>query len=176
MNRTSIAKLFKAIEAGDVTIVTAQLDADPAVIDVQGEGSPVWRDKTPLMFAIQCGHHYIARQLIRRGADVGARMSGGPRSAVIALAVRSVIPQQGMQDVVRLVGDLIDAGADPNDALWPALSAYNKAWDRPEVIELLLQRGADPDRPVGNSGNTVRELVAINAGRYSARVLSLFGV
>lgn len=176
MSRSSINRLFKAIQAGDVTTVTALLDADPATVDAFGEGSAAYRDKTPLMFALQCGRHHIARQLIRHGADVGARMPGGPRSTVIAVAVASVIPQQGLKDAVRIVGDLLDAGADPNDGLWPALSSYNKAWDQPELIALLLERGADPDRPVGNSGNTVRELVAINAGRYSSRVLSLFGM
>ena len=47
---------------------------------------------------------------------------------------------------------------------------------RKDLIELLLNRGADPDFKVGNCGNTIRELVLINRNLYTNDVLSLFGI
>ncbi len=76
--------------------------------------------------------------------------------------------------MVQFVSELIDAGADPDDALWGACHAYSKATDQPEMIELLLQRGANPEKQVGNSGSTVRKLVEVNASRFSPHVLALF--
>jgi hypothetical protein len=103
-------------------------------------------------------------------------MAGGPRSSVISLAVGFVIPGRDIRPMAALVERLIDAGADPNDALYPACHAYNRAFDQPELIECLLRRGADPDRVVGETGATVRRLVEVNAARYSGHVLELFGL
>ena len=77
--------------------------------------------------------------------------------------------------MLLLVGELIDRGADPTDAIWAACSEYHHRhpW-RARMIELLLARGADPDRPLGGSGNTTRELIRINAARFPAEVLDLF--
>jgi hypothetical protein len=77
---------------------------------------------------------------------------------------------------LRLATRLLDEGADPNTGLWPALHAVGGIVNRADLIHLALDRGADPDRQVGNSGNTVRELVRINAHLYSSEVLALFGL
>ena len=169
-------RLFDAIEAGAVSTVRAILDATPDALESIGDESRNRRDKTPLMYALQCGHLALAGELVDRGADIRARMAGGPRSSVISLAVRFVVAGRDNRAMVGFVERLIDAGADPQDALYPACHAYHKAFDQPELIELLLRRGADPDREVGTSGSTVRGLVKVNAQRYSARVLALFGL
>lgn len=174
MNATRIEALFQAIEAGAVSSVTAMLDAEPAAIDVFGDGNRLYRDKTPLMYALQCNHFHLAGLLLARGANAKAHMRDEPMSTVIALAVRFVVAGNSNRDMVVFVGKLIDAGADPSDALWPALHAYHRKFDQPELIELLLQRGADPDRAIGTS--TVRALVQVNASLYSRRVLELFGL
>jgi ankyrin repeat protein len=171
----AVRRFFDAIEAGAVTAVVAMLDQAPSLVDASGDGNANMRDKTPLMYALQCNHFGLARLLIQRGADVGARMTGGPRSSVIALAVRFVIAGRPNADMVRMVGELIDAGADPSDALWPACHAYDKHFDQPELIELLLARGADPDRLLAD-GSTARGLVKVNAALYSPHVLGLFGL
>ncbi|MCX5743497.1 MAG: ankyrin repeat domain-containing protein [Proteobacteria bacterium] len=169
-------RLFDAIEAGAVSMVWELLDADPSALEAYGAEQPNRLDKTPLMYALQCGHLRLAGELIDRGADVRARMAGGPRSSVVALAVRFVIPGRDLRPMVAVVERLLDGGADPDDALYPACHAYHKAFDQPELIELLLRRGANPERVVGETGSTVRRLVEINARRYSPRVLALFGL
>jgi hypothetical protein len=171
----AVTRLFEAIEAGELTAVTAMLDQDPSLVEANGEANANVRDKTPLMYALQCHRFGLARLLIQRGADVRARIAGGPRSSVIALAMRFVIAGRPNDEIVQIVGELIDAGADPNEALWPACHAYVKRFDQPELIELLLARGADPDRALAD-GSTVRGLMKVNASLYSPRVLRLFGL
>lgn len=79
-------------------------------------------------------------------------------------------------DWIHLATRLLDEGADPNTGLWPALHGFGGIVDRADLIRLLLDRGADPDRPVGNSDDTARELVEINRRRYTDEVLGLFGI
>lgn len=169
-------RLFDAVEAGASSTVFAILDANPEAIEAVGDGNANRRDKTPLMFALQCQRFGLARALIERGADVHARMPGGAGSSVIALAARFGIAGRDDGPLLAVVEALLDAGADPNEGLGPACHAYSKAFDQPRMIELLLRRGADPDRPAGSSGITVRELVRVNAARYSSHVLGLFGI
>jgi hypothetical protein len=76
--------------------------------------------------------------------------------------------------MLSLIGEVIDAGADPTDALWPACHAYQRAFPwRAEMIAFLLARGADPDRPLP-SGESVRTLVHQNAQRLSPPILAMF--
>lgn len=171
-----ITRLFDAIEAGTTSRVTALLDETPELLEASGHNNANRRDKTPLMWALQCHGFGLARTLIQRGANVNARMTGGPRMLVIAQAVRYSIMGRPNNDLVAIIGELIDAGADPTDALWPACHVYVKKYDQAEVIELLLARGADPDRAVREGGESCRRLVEINATLYSPRVLQLFGL
>jgi hypothetical protein len=169
-------RLFEAIEAGRFSEVIAILDDEPGLIDALGSENARVRDKTPLMYALQCRALRLARELIQRGANVRARMPTGPRSSVLQLAVKFAGPrEEDHARMLSLVGELIDRGADPTDAIWSACSAYAPRFSwRARMIALLLSRGGDPDRLVGNSGNTTRELVRINAARFSAEVLRLF--
>ncbi len=169
-------RLFDAIEGGRVSEVTAILDDNPGLINVVGSESKRVNDKTPLMYALQCGAVHLARELILRGADVCARMPAGPRASVLQLAVMFAgLREEQHNRMLALMGELIDQGAEPSDAIWTACSVYSDRFPwRVRTIELLLARGADPDRVVGNSGNTTRELVRINAAKFSAEVLRLF--
>ena len=168
--------LFKAIEGGDVTGVRTILDHSPELLEAFGEHNRSCRDKTPLMYALQCGHLRLAGELLDRGANPRACMAGGPGSSVIGLAVRFMIGGRDNSALVAFVDRLIGAGADPDDALLPACLTYNKAFDQPQLIELLLRRGANADNAAGNSGDTVRQIVKVNARLYSDHVLELFGL
>lgn len=171
-----IEELFKAIEAGAVSRVVGILEETPCALEAIGHHHASCRDKTPLMYALQCQKFTLVNLLIDRGADVRARMVGGPQSSVISLAARFVRGGVPSRDLLHAVGRLIDGGANPSEGLWPALHAHRTSPHPPELIALLLARGADPDTKAGNSGNTVRELVAINARLYTSDVLALFGL
>ena len=129
------------------------------------------------MFAMQCEDFELSERLIELGANVSAKMAAGPESSVIQLAVKfghGLNPN--FDKWLNFTKMLIQKGANPSDALWPACHAYNKVADKPEIISLLLQSGASPQIEVGNTGSTVKELVEVNSQLYSNRVLSLFGL
>lgn len=79
MKKTAIKRMFKAIQDGDTETLDAILDSDPDALETVGEHNRNVRDKTPLMFAMQCNNQQLAHALIDRGANVDARMAGGPR-------------------------------------------------------------------------------------------------
>jgi ankyrin repeat protein len=175
MNKTTKKRMFNAIQDGDAETLSQILDAEPEAIEVVGEHNRYVRDKTPLMFAMQCRKLQLAHALLDRGANAAAEMPGGPRYSALLLCMDSAYcDSEGHDEWIRLATRLIDKGADPNSGLWPALHGFGGIVDRADLIRLSLERGADPDRQLGNSGNTVRELVKINRHLYSAEVLALF--
>ena len=177
MTKAEIKKLFVAIEKHDHNTVFAILESDKDAMETVGHHNANCRDKTPLMFAMQCEDFELSEKLIDLGANVSAKMPAGPESSVIQLAVKfghGLNPQFGKW--LSFTQKLIQKGANPSDALWPACHAYIKVADKPEIISLLLQSGASPESEVGNTGSTVKELVKVNSQLYSSRVLSLFGL
>ncbi|MDI9246947.1 hypothetical protein [Marinobacter sp. CHS3-4] len=177
MNKSEIKKLFVAIEKHDHETVLGIINSETKALEVTGQHNANCRDKTPLMFAMQCEDFDLSERLIEFGANVSARMAAGPESSVIQLAVKfghGLNPN--FDKWLSLIKLLLTQGANPSDALWPACHAYNKVADKPEIISLLLQSGASPEVEVGNTGSTVKELVKVNSQLYSNRVLSLFGL
>ena len=173
MNKVENKKLFKAIESNDWETIESILDVHPDEVDVYGFSNRYCRDKTPLMYSLQCENFAIARKMIARGAKVEAKMSGGPESSVLVLAVTFGHGLNSKYDEwVAFVSDLIDNGANPTDGLWPALASFRDG--RAEMIKLLVERGADLDSniPAGN----IRELVKTNRQLYSDEILKLFGI
>ena len=88
MNKSDNKRLFKAIEDGDWSTVEAILDKNPNDVDVHGISNRLCRDKTPLMYAMQCENFEFARRFIDRGANVCARMPDGPKMSVSAQAAK----------------------------------------------------------------------------------------
>jgi ankyrin repeat protein len=175
MNKSDNKTLFKAIEDGDWPTIEALLDKNPGDVDVYGIANRLCRDKTPLMYALQCENFEIARRFIARGADVSAKMADGPKLSVLALAVKfghGLNPQH--ERWIEFAAELIEKGATPTDALWSALTAYDLRNDKSGMIRLLIEAGADLDSeiPVGK----IRDLVKVNEQRYSDEVLALCGV
>lgn len=177
MTKTMLKNLFNAIQKDDTRTLRQILAAEPNALEAVGEHNRYVRDKTPLMFAMQCHKLRIAHELLDRGANAAAEMAGGPRSSALSLCMYfAYCDAENHDEWIRLATRLIDKGADPNTGLWPALHGFGGIVARADLIRLALKRGADPDRQLGNTGNTVRELVVVNRHLYSAEVLSLFGI
>jgi hypothetical protein len=175
MNKSDNKMLFKAIEDGDWPAIEALLDRNPGDVDTYGIANRLCRDKTPLMYALQCENFEIARRFITRGADVCAKMADGPKMSVLAMAVKfghGLNPQH--ERWIEFASELIEKGANPTEALWPALAAYDIRNDKSGMIRLLIESGADLDSEV--PAGKIRDLVKINARLYSDGVLELCGV
>jgi hypothetical protein len=167
--------MFKSIQDEDQTSLYVILDQFPDALETVGEHNATVRDKTPLMFAMQCRNISLAHALLDRGANASAVMPGGPCSSALELCVEfAYCDELRHDDWIRLATRLLDEGADPTSALWLALHSFGGLVKRADLIRLLLDRGANPDQMVGNSGNTARELVEINRHRYTDEVLRLF--
>ncbi len=177
MNKTTTKRMFKAIQDRDVAILEGLLDEHADAIETFGEHNRNVRDKTPLMFAMQCSDLELAHSLLDRGADATAKMAGGPRHSVLALCASFAYCDADNHDGwIKLATRLLAAGADPTSGLWPALHGFGGSVDRADLIRLLLDRGADPDRQLGDSGSTIREMVEINSQLYTGEVLAFFGL
>lgn len=177
MKKDEVKRMFKAIQDGDSKTLKWFLDTDGAALESLGEHNKLVRDKTPLMFAMQCRKLQLAQLLLDRGANAAAEMGGGPKTSALSLCIQfAYCDAQRHDEWICLATRLIDAGADPNTGIWVALSGYGPLVPRTELIRLVLERGADPDQKVGNSGNTVRELVQVNRDKFPPEVLDLFRI
>lgn len=146
------ARLFAAVRKGDLPAVQALLKkgAPAGAKDEKG-----W---TVLDAAAYGGSVPICQALIDRGAPVNP---GKDETAPILFA----IPRKHLA-VVRL---LLDKGADPNAAHEESGSALENAAavDEPEMLDLLLARGAKLD------GFALLSAAAANASRTTIRLLAL---
>jgi hypothetical protein len=177
MHKVANKRLFEAIENDDRDTLFRILDSDGDALEALGEHSPHVLDKTPLMWALQCANFPLVHALLDRGANAAAVMPGGPRHSVLRMCVYFAYCDDYRHDEwIRVATRLLDGGADPTYALWPALGSFGSLVKRTDLIRLLLARGANPDQMVGNSGNTARELVECNRRLFTDEVLLLFNL
>jgi len=160
--------LSAAVESSEMMALLLRQRAEVNAFDCKG--------KTPLCAAVEGGAATVVEMLLRAGADACARTRPGdeygkPREGTTPLL--TAVYREKMA-VVRL---LLDAGADPNDPDrqstnqdTPLLIALgNAARDRnpsfigpselPGVVDLLIRRGADTNRP-NQEGTTPLHLAA----------------
>ncbi|MDI2125649.1 ankyrin repeat domain-containing protein [Yinghuangia seranimata] len=118
-------KLFRAVRHGDIAVVTALLDKNPALVAAVRKPPPK-KDagQQPLGVALKTGRYDIARLLLDRGADVN--FIEAPEIS-------------GRQPVINDALEAAVAGALGNR---PATGAESLA-----VLKLMLERGADVKAP-----------------------------
>lgn len=124
--------IYTAVMAGELAMVEALLDEDPALARAADE-----HGSTPLHWAIRSGRTGAAVLLLERGADVNAR---GPaeRTPLHAAA------HAGEKDLVDL---LLARGADPNAASGSGQTPlFGAVWSGSrQIVEALLAAGAHPN-------------------------------
>jgi ankyrin repeat protein len=181
VTKKKVRDLFDAIETRRLDDVRRMLERDPALLEARGAGRAIVDDKTPLMFALQCGHSEIAGLLLDHGADVRATMTESWQWPTLHFAARMAATAIGTLEHVAILERLLALGADPNatdrsgnTALDRALLDYDAESDHARVIEILVASGADPEHR-GPSGSTTRKLVAHDAHLYSAAVRKAVG-
>ncbi|XP_077473529.1 uncharacterized protein ankrd50l [Stigmatopora argus] len=122
-----------------------------------------WKGRTPLIAAAYMGHPEAAAALLNRGARVDlADGDGRTALSVVALCGPSVPGRRGYGEVARL---LLEHGANPGhrdrDRMTPLLLAAHEGHD--DIVELLLDAGADVDETAGGRGARVTPLLAAAA-------------
>ncbi|MCS3635900.1 ankyrin repeat protein [Salinibacter ruber] len=152
-----ITALIFASWAGHTEIAEALLEAgaEPGLGSLNG--------KTPLAAAAGKGHSGIVEALLEAGADLSASTERvGPP---LGFAVHG-----GDRKSIEL---LLGAGADPNcrvtDQNYTLLS-YTAVEDEPQLTELLLEEGADPDL-VDSDGLTALAYTALSGAANVAQRL-----
>ncbi|KAK6315459.1 hypothetical protein J4Q44_G00149880, partial [Coregonus suidteri] len=110
--------------------------------------------RTPLIAAAYMGHREAVEILLDHGAEVDlADGDGRTALSVAALCVRTTAGVKGYGDVASL---LLERGADPGhrdrDGMTPLLLAAYEGHE--EVVELLLEAGADVDESAGPDAAT----------------------
>src|SRR6516165_7885973 len=110
--------MFNAVQEKDLATLYAILQENPEAMETVGEHNRNVRDKTPLMFAMQCRNIRLANALLDRGAKASALMAGGPCMSALALCVMfAYCDTEEHDDWIRLAKRLLDKGADPTSAL-----------------------------------------------------------
>jgi ankyrin repeat protein len=131
-------------EAGlQPALVDALVDFDAAIDGLEGDGSP-------LMTALAFGHLDAAEALVRRGASIDNVL------AAAALGRRDLVGEllaEGGRVSPSLVGlDWLGLSSDPRPHVDRAV-VWACAFGRTEVVELLLEHGADVRAATYPTGN-----------------------
>ncbi|KAM9347715.1 uncharacterized protein ankrd50l [Symphorus nematophorus] len=139
--------LRAAAWGGHEEIVLTLLDYGAQVDKADSKG------RTPLIAAAYMGHHEAVEILLDHNAKVDlADGDGRTALSVSALCVPTAAGVKGYGEVASL---LLEHGADPghrdNDGMTPLLLAAYEGND--DVVELLLEAGADVDETAGPDGS-----------------------
>ena len=149
----SFDELLKAVNAGDVKTVAGFLDKglDPNTTDREGH--------TLLMTASRLGHLDLAKLLIARKASVTRRSAQGDTALMLA----------SLKGHVAVAQLLITHGGQVRQPGWTPLH-YAAFEGRPEMLKLLLAKGADKDA-VAPNGYSALMLAARGGHLEAARAL-----
>jgi len=146
VDATGASPLFAAAGAGNLAVVRLFLDRGLDVNSADRTGS------TPLMLAAGNADTAMAALLLQRGANVNA-VSAKPgasmvKNGVIRLGSFTPLLLAATYGPAKLVKLLLDAGADVNArdgrGATPLILSVSSEFQDPEIVRLLLARGADP--------------------------------
>ncbi len=129
--------IFEAVCLGDTERAGQLAAADPACVNaVSPDGF------SPVGYAAFFGHAALLRELIRRGGEVNAPA----RNAMRVCALHSAAAHSDQARAVELARIVLEAGGDPNARQHGGFTPLHEAAGNGNLplIELLLQRGADP--------------------------------
>jgi hypothetical protein len=171
-----LATLLVAIAAGDRPVVTASLDAAPALATarlarraeffIDECHAQVYEGDTALHAAAFAYDVEIARDLVARGADVRARNRRGAEplhaAAIGAPGTANWHPARQRAVIEYLIG----AGADPNATAMGGVTPLHRAVRNrcSAAVAALLRAGADP-RSANDHGSTPADLASRATGR-----------
>jgi uncharacterized protein len=155
--------LMEAARRGNLATLRVLLSggANPNAQEVNG-------GQTALMWGISERHSAVTEELVRRGADIGARSKRGFTPLMFAA-------QQGDAASARI---LLTAGAKPNDVMprtgFTSLLVAS-AMGRSEVVSLLLDKGSDPNAVDANGWTSLHHAARERDGVGIVRALLAHG-
>ena len=175
-------QLLRAIASGDEARTSRLLTASPrlaseasAVGATRGSSTPFFFEETahylyagdtPLHVAAAAYRTDIAKELVRLGANVGARNRRGAQPLHYACDGQPASATWDPKAQERVIAFLIRAGANPNSTDKNGVTPLHRAIRTrcAAAVRALLAHGADPDRKNG-SGSTPLHLARLNTGR-----------
>jgi ankyrin repeat protein len=99
------------------------------------------RRLTPLLWAVECGHFEAVKLLVKSGADVNAQTG---HESVLDVAVRRID-----KTIVKfLLGEGAEAKVEFSERLVEVASGKRKFDDMSEIVEMMLDAGADVNTQV----------------------------
>ncbi|MEI0492217.1 ankyrin repeat domain-containing protein [Brachyspira intermedia] len=140
----------------------------------------IFKDSTPLFLAVQFGYNDLAKELIKEGADVNARVDDMETEGGIDMLYHAVINNN--PEMTKI---LIDKGLDKNRDYGYEYSTYltDIAIDNNnlDVLKLLVKRGDSketliPDAVRGNNIEMVKYLLSIGQDIDAQRFFDGFWV
>lgn len=147
---------FDQINEGNIEFIKSALDVSPEMVNILGENNNWYRDKSPLMYALQCTKAEMCILLIDRGADVNFRMPAGHKTTVCNwAATQATMYGEDNQEFIPILKKILELGANPNnsdymgrDAIHEAISQLNASGEEHnwQTIKILIEAGADPKR------------------------------
>ena len=166
--------LLAAIIGADLQAVQAELDRDPLLIafqvlhDTLVESIPHWLyvGDTPLHLAAAGLQDAVSETLLRRGASVGAINRRGASALHYACDPRPRCGVWHPSKQRRVIGLLIDAGADVNLPDSGGVTPLHRAVRArgADAVRELLARGARVDARLKNGGSTPLHLAVGPSG------------